>query len=283
MAQGERRAVDLDAYRRYMQARGLARTTVMPRLAIAREWLVRHPDPSTATFQDVEAWIRDRNLAASSTRALLVSLRGFYRWLQREGLAVADPTALVDRPKVPARLPRPAPDREIARLVTTSDVQLRALFAVMACAGLRCIECSRLDWRDVDFGAGTVIVNGKGQKERLISLSTDVLAALAALRLASGSPNGAVFVGPSGRRLRNWRVSQKVNQAIHAAGYTTTAHQLRHRCATAALRVPGADLMDVRELLGHASVATTEIYTACLPERTAATSRALNLPRIDAA
>jgi len=252
--------------------------TVWPRFAVAGEWLCRHPDPAAATYRDVEAWTRDRGLAASSTRALLVALRAFYRWLQREGLADGDPTTLVDRPKVPARLPRPAPDREIARLVQTDDVQLRALFALMSCAGLRCCECSRLDWRDVDLAAGTVIVNGKGDKERLISLSTDVTRTLAALRLASSRRDGAVFVGQTGRRMLAHRVSQRVNLAIHAAGYATTAHQLRHRCATAALQVPGADLLAVRDLLGHASVATTQIYTACLPERTAATSRALQLP-----
>lgn len=276
-------AVNLDAYRRYLVARGHPRTTWSPRLATARDWLTRHPEASAASYRDVETWLRERGLSASSTRALLVNLRSLYRWLQREGLAVTDPTALVDRPRVPARLPRPAPDREIARVVATGDVQLRALVALMACAGLRCVECSRLDWCDVDLTAATVIVNGKGQRERLISLSADVVAALAELGLAGGRRAGPVFAGRGGRRLRAHRVSQVVNQAIRTVGSAATAHQLRHRCATAALQVPGADLLAVRDLLGHASVATTQIYTACLPERTAATSRALGLPREDAA
>lgn len=281
MSHVEGDSVDLDAYRRYMA--GLyPRTTVRPRFAVAGEWLRRHPDPEAATWRDVEQWTRDRGLSASSTRALLVCLRAFYRWLQREGLASHDPTALAARPRVPARLPRPAPDREVARMAQTADVQLRALIALMACAGLRCVECSRLDWRDVDLAAGTVIVNGKGSRERSIDLSTDVIRALVALRLASSRHVGAVFVGPSGRRYAPYRVSQRVNQAIRAAGYSHTAHQLRHRCATAALQVPGADLLAVRDLLGHASVSTTQIYTACLPGRTAATSRALQLPAVAA-
>ncbi|HEY6416350.1 MAG TPA: tyrosine-type recombinase/integrase [Acidimicrobiales bacterium] len=266
-----------------MRARGLARATIGPRSVIAREWLARHPDPAVATYRDVEVWVRDRGLAASSTRALLVNLRAFYRWLAREGLAEVDPTSLVDRPKVPARLPRPAPEREVAWLGQTACVQMRALYALMALAGLRCCECSRLDWRDVDLVAGTVIVNGKGDRERLISLSGDVVTALAALRLASGRISGAVFVGPSGRRLMPWRVSQKVNQAMRAAGLSSRAHQLRHRCATVALQEADGDLLAVRDLLGHSSVSTTQIYTACLPERTAATSRALNFPREEAA
>ena len=269
-------SVDLYGYRLYLR-HVYAPSTVGPRFAAAGEWLRRHPDPSTATWRDVDEWTRERGLSPGSTRALLVNLRAFYRWLQREGLAVNDPTVLAVRPRVPARLPRPAPDREIARMLETDDVQLRALIGLMACAGLRCIECSRLDWRDVDLEHGAVIVNGKGERERTITLSPDVVLVLKTLRLASKS-RGAVFVGPSGRRMQNYRVSQRVNLALHAAGCDSTAHQLRHRCATAALQVPGADLLAVRDLLGHASVSTTQIYTACLPDRTAATSRALQFP-----
>ena len=90
--------------------------------------------------------------------------------------------------------------------------------------------------------------------------------------------NGAVFVGPTGRRLAPYRVSQLVNQALHADGHVETAHQLRHRCATAALQVPGADLLAVRDMLGHSSVSTTQGYTAVVPGRAAATSRAVRLP-----
>jgi site-specific recombinase XerD len=153
------------------------------------------------------------------------------------------------------------------------------MLALMACAGLRCIECSRLDWVDVDLSASTVIVLGKGSRERLISVSGDVTASLAALALASaGRPTGPVFVGPTGRRMSPARVSQRVARAAAAQGLTVRAHQLRHRCATQALAQPGVDLLEVRDLLGHASVSTTQGYTAVLPERTAKASRALRLP-----
>jgi integrase/recombinase XerD len=261
-----------------MRSRHYAPTTITPRLSVARRWIRTHPDLAAPTHHDVEQWLMKRGLAPSSTRATLVCLRAFYRWALREGLTDRDPTTLVDRPHVPARLPRPAPDREIARLVATGDVQLRALIALMACAGLRCIECSRLDWRDVDLAAGTVIVMGKGMQERLISMSPDTVRALAELRLAAAPDHDAVFIGGSGRRMRTWRISQLVNQAFRALGYTTTAHQLRHRCATAALALPGVDIMQVRDLLGHASVSTTQIYAALAPGRTAATSRRLSLP-----
>ena len=180
---------------------------------------------------------------------------------------------------MPQRLPRPAAETDIARLARAGDVQTRALLALMACGGLRCIECSRLDWRDVDIAGATVIVNGKGSRERLIDLSPDVTRALAALALATtGRTVGAVFVGPSGRRMSPARISQKVNRAFRAVGTPTRAHQLRHRCATMALRQPGVDLLAVRDLLGHASVSTTQIYTAVVPGRTALASRSLRMP-----
>ena len=265
-------------YRRWCADRYASRTMNL-RVAVAREWLGLHPDPGAATFRDVETWLRDRALAPSSTRALLVGLRGFYRYLLREGLVVGDPTVLVERRPLPARLPRPAPERDVARLFRdTHDVRLRCLYALMALGGLRCVECSRLDWRDVDMLAASVRVVGKGNRERVVFVSPDVTAALRAHALESGRRSGAVFVGPSGRRLEPYRVSQLVNLSLHRAGFRFSAHQLRHRCATAALQVPGADLLAVRDLLGHASVATTQVYTACVPGLAAKTSRALVIP-----
>ena len=267
-----------EAYRRYMRGRGYAHNTVWARIAVARDWTGRHPDLA-ATYRDVERWTTDKALTAGSTRNLLVNLRALYRWAMREGHATHDPTALVDRPAVPARLPRPAPERDIGRLFAVGDVQLRAIVALMACAGLRCVECSRLDWTDVDIPAGTVIVNGKGRRERLVDVSADVVRAVAALRLATrGRAVGAVFVGPTGVRLTPARVSQRVSRGFRATGSTTTAHQLRHRCATMALQQPGVDLLAVRDLLGHSSVSTTQVYTAVIPGRTARASRALTMP-----
>lgn len=271
---------DLAAYWRYLCQRGYARSTRAKRIAAARSWLAfRRGELAGATHRDVERWAHGRGLTPSSTRNLMVDLRGLYRWAMREGIVDADPTQLVDRPRVPMRLPRPAPERDIARVLAVGDVQVRALVALMACAGLRCVECSRLDWRDVDLQAATVIVDGKGSKERLVDLSPDVVRALAALALASpGRLIGAVFHGPSGARLSPARVSQRVARAFAELGIDTRAHQLRHRCATMALRQPGVDLLAVRDLLGHVSISTTQVYTAVVPGRTALASRSLRLP-----
>lgn len=265
-------------YRRWCRDRYAAHT-VTQRVAVARDWLALYPEPAAATFRDVEEWLAGRGLSAASTRALLVAVRAFYRWLLREGLVVGDPTALVEHRPVPAHLPRPAPEREVARLFRDmADVRMRCFCALMALGGLRCVECSRLDWRDVDWAAGSLRLDGKGRRERVVFVSADLLTALRAYAVHSGRRDGAVFVGPSGGRLAPHRVSQLVNTTLHRAGFRFSAHQLRHRCATAALQVPGADLLAVRDLLGHASVATTQVYTACIPGLAASTSRALAIP-----
>ncbi len=267
---------ELAAYRRYVKGR-FSENTMRPRMMVAREWVRRHPDVEGLTYREVEEYLRDRQLSASSTRNLVVCLRAFYRWLLREGLATIDPTLLVDRPSVAMRLPRPAPDQVVGRLIARANIQLRAMLGLMACAGLRCVECARLDWRDVDLEHGIVIANGKGLRERAIGLSPDVVRALRALRLSSTS-KGAVFVGPSGRRLQAFRVSQLVNQYMHGEGESITAHQLRHRAATEMYRLTGGDLLAVRDFLGHASVSTTQIYAKIADDRVNTWARQMEFP-----
>lgn len=266
----------LDDYRRYMVARGYAPATVAARLSVAADWLRFRRGNIEATFVDVERWAAGRGRGPAGTRNLHVALRAFYRWAMREGLTRHDPTALADRPRVPAYLPRPASELDIARAYTAGDVLERALLALMSCAGLRCVECSRLDWVDVDLAAATVIVDGKGHRERMVDLCPDALAALANMR--PGRARGAVFVGAGGRRLSPARVSQRVAAVFRAVGASTRAHQLRHRCATNALTEAHGDLLAVRDLLGHANVATTQVYTQVQAGRTAATARAMHLP-----
>ena len=267
--------VDLHAYVRYMHRRRYSRETIWARRAVAREWLGHvGVDWVTATFEDVEDWIATHDVSPATARNRLTNLRAFYRWTLRQGLTAADPTRLVDRWTVPHRLPRPARDVDIALVIESADARLVAMITLMACAGLRCCEVSRLDWSDVDLETGRITVNGKRARQRLIDVSDDVVRALAGL----DGMAGPLFCGVKGGRLSAERVSQTVCRAFRAAGLATTAHQLRHRCATVALAMPEADLLAVRDLLGHSSVATTQIYTAITPGRVATISRAMQLP-----
>jgi site-specific recombinase XerC len=181
---------------------------------------------------------------------------------------------MVDLPRLPHRLPRPARDEHIGLVLASADAQLAAMVGLMAGAGLRCVELARLDWDDVDLEHGTVVVMGKGMKERTLELSRAVVCLLAAL----DGIDGPVFRGARGGRLSAARVSQIVCRAFRDEGLSTVAHQLRHRFATQALRDPAADLMAVRDLLGHSSVSTTQIYTLVVPGRAAKVCRAVDLP-----
>jgi site-specific recombinase XerC len=256
-----------------MIRRGYARETIWARCSIAAQWTKRL-DWRTATFHDVEEWLAERDLSPGATRNLTANLRAWYRWAIREGLCDVDPTLLVDLPRLPHRLPRPARDEHIGHVLAGATPELAAMIGLMAGAGARCVELSRLDWRDVDLAHGRVVLMGKGMKERQLELAPAVVRLLAALPGVSGP----VFTGARGGRLSPARVSQIVCGAFRQEGYTTVSHQLRHRFATVALTDPDADLLTVRDLLGHANVATTQIYTRTVPGLTGKVSRGIPLP-----
>lgn len=264
----------IHAYRLYMIRRGYAQETVWARCSIARQWLRRSIDWRAATFRDVEAWLAESELCPGAVRNRVANLRAWYRWAIREGLCDTDPTLLVDMPRLPQRLPRPAREDQIGHVLAGADPAVAAMIGLMAGAGLRCVECSRLDWRDVDLAAGQIIVMGKGMKERSLELAPAIVRLLAAL----DGFDGPVFVGVRGGRLSPARISQTVCRAFRHAGYPTTSHQLRHRFATAALREPEADIMVVRQLLGHANVGTTQIYAEIVPGLSGRVSRGMDLP-----
>ena len=257
-----------------MRRRGYSREVIWARWANANRWITWCEDWRSATYEDVEDFIAERDVSPASSRNLLGYVRAFYRWALRQGLLEGDPTRLVDPFRVPRRLPRPAAEQHIHDVLANAAAPLAAMVALMAGAGLRCCEVSRLDWNDVDLISGRVHVRGKGSKERVIDVSEDVRRHLMALNTVAG----AVFVGARGARLSSARVSQIVCQALDAVESDAVAHQLRHRFATTALRQPDADLLAVRDALGHSSVATTQIYTALVPGKVAAMSRAVTLP-----
>lgn len=260
-------------YRDYLVRRRYAKGTVAARVAAARKW-VAEVDWQACDFRVVEAWVGEHRITAHSQRNVIGYLRAFYRWALREGLVDVDPTALVDAPRLPSLLPRPARDDHVAQVVAAANVELTAIIGLMSCGGLRCCEVAALRWVDVDLSDGWVHVMGKGSRERRVHLGGEVVALVAAL----DGTDGPVFPGYDGGHRTAARMSQIVCRAFRAAGYPTTAHQLRHRAATAALAVPGADILAVRDMLGHSSVSTTQGYTAVVPGRAAAASRAVRMP-----
>lgn len=232
--------------------------TIRARMSMARRYVEAVPGWSTATVHDVERFAYGLGRSTSATRDAVSHVRAFYRWAIRAGITSTDPTSTVDLPRARKRLPRPARDVAISVAVAAADPAMRAMLALMAGAGLRCCEVAGLRWSDVDMIAGTVHVTGKYDRERVVEVGPPVRQALAAI----DGPTAFVFVNPrTGRPYTACRVSQLVNAHLRLCAAGCTAHQLRHRFATVAL-AECHDMTTVRDLLGHSSVATTEIYAA---------------------
>jgi integrase/recombinase XerD len=217
-------------------------------------------------------------LSATSAGRTVVAVRGFHKFCVTDGLATADPAAGV-RPPAPARrLPKALPLADVEAILdaagsagTTLALRDRALLEVLYGTGARISEAVGLDVDDVDRVDGTVVLRGKGGKERMVPIGSYALAAVDAyltrarpVLAAVGTPDraGALFLNARGGRLSRQSAWSVLVKAADRAGVTrdVSPHTLRHSFATHLLE-GGADVRVVQELLGHASVTTTQIYT----------------------
>jgi integrase/recombinase XerD len=220
----------------------------------------------------------ERPYAATSVARALSSVRSFHRFLLREGVVASDPAAGVVRPKLPRALPHPLGVEEVQRLLeipdeTPAGLRDRAILELLYGAGLRVSELTALDVDDVDLEDGFVRVLGKGGKEREVPLGRFGCDAVGAYltrarpSLIGRATRGACFLNSRGGRLTRQSVAKIVDRAARAAGIgrRVSPHDLRHSFATHLLD-GGADVRVVQELLGHASVATTQVYTLVTKE-----------------
>lgn len=221
--------------------------------------------------------------APSTVARKLASLRGLFGVLLTLGERADNPADLMSAPKRPQTLPRVLKASEVAVLldsIPASDplaARDRALFELAYAAGLRAEELVTLDVGDVDFDAETVRVEGKGEKTRLVPVGEHAARAIERW-LASGrpalasQPAGALFVSKTGRRLSTSDVRRRLRVWAREAARQAPAlsqahpHALRHSFATHLLE-GGADLRAIQELLGHASISTTQVYTRVESER----------------
>jgi integrase/recombinase XerD len=238
-------------------------------------------NPLSAQPEDLAAfvaWIREqrtakgRPYAPSTVARTLVSVRGFHKFLVREGLAQHDPSTEVTGPRprrpLPKALTMPQTEALLAAVVGEDPVALRdrALLEVLYAAGLRISELVDLDVDDVDLGARTVRCVGKGDKERVVPMGRVAQQAVEAW-LVRGRPTmrptaPALLVNRRGGRLTRqggWKILKKHAEAAGLSD-AVSPHTLRHSFATHLLD-NGADVRVVQELLGHASVNTTQVYT----------------------
>ena len=222
----------------------------------------------------------DPGLAPTSLRRRAASIRGFYRFAFGDGLIDRDIAAHLDLPRQPRLLPETLTVAEVdALLEAAPDLRARALLELLYAAGLRVSEALGLDREDLSTDGGFVRVIGKGDKERLVpvgDIALDWLArweaegrpALLALAHVAPLRGGPLFLGDRGGRLARQQVWAAVKRAASRAGLAerVSPHTLRHSFATHLLE-GGADLRIVQELLGHASISTTQLYTHLTGER----------------
>jgi integrase/recombinase XerD len=240
---------------------------------------------ATASSADVEAFLarlQRAELAPATVARHSSSLRGLYGFLIDEGMTATDPTALLAARRAPTRLPVVLSERQVEALLadpTTDapvDVRDRAVLELLYGTGMRVSELVGLSLGDVDFDEELVRVTGKGDKQRLVPLGRAAAGALhewldsARPTLLADAPRArdvhAVFCNLRGRRLTRQGVDLVVRRHARRVGLppSTSAHTLRHTCATHML-AHGADVRVIQELLGHASVATTQRYTKVSP------------------
>ncbi|RUL63328.1 tyrosine recombinase XerC [Dyella dinghuensis] len=207
-------------------------------------------------------------LSPKSLQRLLSSCRSLFRQLTREGLLAHDPLAGVRGPKVHRKLPQVLDVDEATALVEGDGddalgVRDRAMLELFYSSGLRLSELIGLRWLDLDLDAGEVRVLGKGRKTRIVPVGRHAIAALRALGEAEGrAPESPVFRGRNGAAISPRTVQARMKTLAMRQGFAKHVHPhlLRHTFASHMLESSG-DLRAVQELLGHADIATTQIYT----------------------
>lgn len=224
--------------------------------------------------------LRRRGLADSSIARKAAAVRGLHRYRLAEGLADEDPTSLLDSSRRPASLPKALSLDEVLGLLDTPDPATpagrrdRAILEFLYATGSRVSEAAALDLADVDLEAATAIVTGKGNKQRLVPLGGYAIRAIEAYlpdRLAlrrPGSDPGALFLNLRGGRLTRqglWGIVRRAGERAGLPAERVSPHVLRHSAATHMVE-RGADLRSVQQLLGHATITTTQVYTRVTPQ-----------------
>ncbi len=222
------------------------------------------------------AALSDKGYSAASMARKIATLRSFHKWMEKRGHASANPMTLIRTPKQPKRLPKAVSVETVERLLAAPDdsdllgARDRAIFETLYSTGIRVSEVVGINRGDIDVVGETVLIRGKGRKERMIPLGAHALKSLRhylGMLDASGlsgpaDPAKALFVNKHGTRLSSRSVRRKLAKYLGVTGLDPeiSPHTLRHSFATHLLD-NGADLRSVQELLGHESLSTTQVYT----------------------
>ncbi len=219
-------------------------------------------------LQTLVARLHREGLAPASLAQFLSTCRSFFRFLARDGSVSLNPAVGVRSPKVVRKLPQVLDADEMGALLDFAPddaeaVHDRAMLELLYSSGLRVAEIVGVRWRDLDAAEGMLRVTGKGSKTRLVPVGRQALAALAALREQDrGGDDDLVLRGRNGRALSTNGVRTRLKRRARDQGIWKRVypHLMRHSCASHLLESSG-DLRAVQELLGHADIGTTQIYT----------------------
>jgi integrase/recombinase XerC len=226
------------------------------------------------TVRDYMVWLMDQRIAKSSITCKLSAVRSFYDYLQKEGLIQENPLEKITSPKQDKKLPSYLTGDEVNKLLLAPDISTtvglrdRAILELLYASGLRVSELAHLTISRIDMETRELRVIGKGSKERLVLMGKPALEALVNYlkegrhKLAGKKKTDAVFINRYGQQLIERRIQKIVKQYARISGINKRVHPhtIRHTFATHLLD-GGADLRVVQELLGHASLTTTQIYT----------------------
>ena len=264
---------DLAAYEAWLRARGERGDGALAEV-------------TEATVAEYVAHLGQAGLAPASVARALVAVRSLHRFMVQEGGASADPSADLNSPPVPQGLPKALSEQEVASLLSSvtghgpAQLRDRAVLEVLYATGMRISELTGLSLSDLALEEQLVRVYGKGGKERLVPVGRYARLAIEAWMGAGGRPalvpkrwarrddSDALFLNLRGGRISRqgaWGIVHHYGEKV-GLGSRLTPHVLRHSCATHLLD-HGTDIRVVQELLGHASIATTQVYTRVSPER----------------
>ncbi|MFH1875582.1 MAG: site-specific tyrosine recombinase XerD [Candidatus Omnitrophota bacterium] len=248
---------DLDCYVKHLKQRGIT-------------------SPLTITRKDITDFLFSlrKNLSAISIARVLSTLKSFHKFLLREKVSTSDPTELIESPKTEKKIPDCLDFDDVMRILKVPDLRDmhgkrdRAILEVMYASGLRVSEASNLKVADINLEVGFIKCKGKGSKERIVPLGriareflqkycTEARPALLAKKTSL-----YLFLAQGGRHLSRQSIWKMIKRAVKEVGIKkrVSPHTFRHSFATHLLE-HGADLRSVQEMLGHASITTTQIYT----------------------
>ncbi len=236
-----------------------------------------HP-VATVTAEELAVWQRTSlaHLTPAGMHGETVHVRQYLRWLAANGHRAEDPSAVLIRPKIRERLPKPLGDAQISRALAAADQPVRAWIALGAFCGLRCMEIASLAREDVIDGVDVPFlrINGKGGKDRIVPLPASVLTELRSAGMPTRGPLFARMDGNPGAP-SSMRVSERINDHLREQGISLTAHSLRHRFGSK-LYEATRDLLLVATAMGHTSTETTMGYVKISPHAAASSIEAIS-------